>query len=185
MIRYKTTPLPQFVVELKSPGKNYTNTDYVCPLCKTQVRKRYFGEHVDKVHALRKDECFAKLFGLQVPVRCSCGKELHYSEAQKGFPTSCGKCSENDVAERTYKNADDAHSHVEALKELLAKAQAEEIRLKKEAEFDKVPIEELPFPSIKYSQFMRKLSRLIRIHAANGEKDRLFELSNLIDKKIA
>lgn len=126
-IKYKTTPLQQFIVEYQSPnGSNDKLTDYICPLCKTQVRKRYFGEHVNKVHALRKDEVFAKLFGLASPYYCSCGKELHYSDANKGFPTRCGKCTENDVVERTYKNAEDAHAHVEKLKELLATAQAEE-----------------------------------------------------------
>ena len=185
MIKYKTTPISQYIVEQKSPNANYKLTDYVCPLCSVHVRNRYFGEHVENVHALRKDEVYAKLFGLSWPARCACGKDLHYSEQKKAFPTNCGKCSENDIAEITYKNADDAHSHVEKLKELLAQAQAEEVRLKKEAELDKIPIEELPFPSFKYAQFMRRLSRMIRLHTTNGEKEKLFELSNMIDKKIA
>lgn len=183
--KYTNTPVQQFVVETKSPGKNYTNTDYICPLCRTQVRKRYFGEHVDKIHALRKDEVYARLFGLAYPVRCSCGTELHYDDTKKGFPSSCGKCNGNVVMEKEYKNAEDAHDHVEQLKELLARAQAEEVRLKKEAELEKTPIEELPFPSIKYEKFMRRLSKLIRVHALNADKAKLFELANLIDKKIA
>lgn len=62
---------------------------------------------------------------------------------------------------------------------------AEEARLKKEAELDKTPIDQLPFPSIKYASFMRRLSRMIRQYGINGEKKRLIDLSNLIDKKIA
>lgn len=183
--KYTNTPAQQFVVETKSQGKNYTNTDYICPLCKTQVRKRYFGEHVDKIHALRKDEVYARLFGLAYPVRCSCGNELHYDDTKKGFPSSCGKCNGIEAMEKEYKNAEDAHDHVEQLKELLARAQAEEVRLKKEAEMEKIPIEELSFPSIKYEKFMRRLSKLIRVHAVNADKEKLFELANLIDKKIA
>lgn len=187
MIRYETAPVPQYVVEQKIPGKNYTNTDYICPLCKTQVRKRFFGEHVDKVHALRKNEVYARLFGLIYPVRCNCGRELNYTETStfKGFPKSCGKCDGQMGMSLEYKNAEDAHDHVEQLKELLARAQAEEVRLKKEAEMEKTPIEELPFPSIKYYKFMRRLSKLIRAHAVNADKEKLFELANLIDKKIA
>lgn len=185
MIKYKTTPMPQYVVELKSPGKNYTNTDYVCPLCSTQVRKRFFGDHVKKVHPIRNDEVYARLLGLQYPVTCSCGKELHYSESNRGFPSSCGRCTENEIVGREFKDADDAHNEVEKLKSLLAKAQAEEAMLKKEAELDKTPIDQLPFPSIKYASFMRRLSRMIRQYGINGEKERLIELSNLIDKKIA
>lgn len=185
-IKYVTKPLPQYVVQYKSPKvKNYTLTDYVCPLCKCQTRNRFFGEHVDKTHAIRKDEVYAKLLGLNYPVQCKCGKELHYSDANKGFPVNCGKCNDFDAKNREYKNVDDAHNHVEWLKEQLAVAQAEETRLKKEAELDKIPIEKLPFPSIKYSKFMTRLSRLIRQYGINGEKERLIGLANMIDKKIA
>ena len=185
-VKYVNTPLPQYVVKYKSPKvKNYTLTDYVCPLCKAQTRNRFFSEHVDKGHAQRKDELYAKLFGLSYPVRCKCGKELHYSDANKGFPVKCGKCNDTDAMNVEYKNADDAHNHVEWLKEQLAVAQAEEIRLKKEAELEKIPIEQLPFPSIKYSKFMQRLSRLIRQYGINGEKERLIDIANMIDKKIA
>ncbi len=47
-----------------------------------------------------------------------------------------------------------------------------------------VLIESLPFPSFKYEHFMRRLSRMIRVHASNGAQDKLFELSNMIDSRI-
>lgn len=182
-IKYINKPVAHYVVSYKSPKANYTLTDYVCPLCKCQTRKRFFGEHVDGTHAIRKDEVYAKLLGLEYPVLCKCGKELHYSEANRGFPVNCGKCNYDDSTSREYKNVEDAHYDVERLKGLLANAQAEESRLKREAELDKIPIDELPFPSLKYAKFMRRLSRLIRQYGINGEKERLIELANMIDKK--
>jgi len=73
---------------------------------------------------------------------------------------------------------------VEQLKQLLANAEAEEKRLKREAEMEKIPLEELPFPSAKYVTLMRRLSKAIRINAVNGDQEKLLELANFLDKKL-
>lgn len=189
-IKYVTGALEQYTVKHRSAETNYTTTEYICPLCRVQVAKRSFEQHVFKTHGARADEAFARLFGIQSPARCSCGKDLHYSEAHKGFPTICGTCAAKDTVATTgqlpdYKNADDAHNHVKKLEELLAAAKAEEVRLKKEAELSRIPLDQPPFPSMRYNPFMRRLAMAIRTHAVNGEQQKLFDLANLIDSKIA
>lgn len=183
-MKYITEPLERFTVKRKSPDSNYTLTDYVCPFCKEQVSKRNFEQHVFSQHGRRSDECFAMLFGVPFPARCACGKELHYSSARKGFPTTCGDCATGSTAQAKYQSAGDAHKAVEQLAQMLANAKAEEIRLKKEEELSRVPLEQLGFPSSRYNPFMRRLSMAIRTHAINGEKDALIKLANLIDGKL-
>lgn len=186
MKHYITEPIEKFVVKKHNAESNYTTTEYICPLCGQYESKRRFHEHVLRVHSHKKDELYARLFGLSYPVLCKCGKELHFNDSYKGFPKTCGNCANSvtSASPKEYRNASEAHIHVERLKEMLAMAQAEEARMKKEEELDRVPIESLPFPSFKYVHFMRRLSRMIRVHAANGAQDKLFELSNMIDSRI-
>lgn len=184
-INYVTTPLPQYVTSTIVPGMKYKRTTYTCPLCKAIYNKRDFEAHVFKTHGSRSDEAFAMLFGLPYPYRCSCGKDLHYSSLNKGFPKTCGNCSMGSADIPKYKSADDAHAHVEQLQAMLANAKAEELRLKKEAELSKVPLDQLNFPSSKYSPFMRRMTMDIRTYAVNGELEKLKELANFIDSKIA
>ena len=56
--------------------------------------------------------------------------------------------------------------------------------LKKEEELDKIPLDQLPFPSGKYAKYMRRLSKLIRCYTTNSERDRVYEILNAIDKKL-
>lgn len=183
-IKYITEPLPKFVTRIKPAGAKYTRTTYTCPLCNGPFPKKDFEDHVRKTHGSRLDECFARLFGLPWPYRCACGKDLRYSSAQGGFPDKCGSCSTGNITTPNYKDANDAHNHVEQLKQLLANAEAEEKRLKREAEMEKIPLEELPFPSAKYVTLMRRLSKAIRINAVNGDQEKLLELANFLDKKL-
>lgn len=184
MIKYINKPVDRYMTRIKSPNAIYTSTNYECPLCKGTFSKRNFDDHVFKTHGNRADECFAMLFGLPYPVRCSCGKELHYSRTKKGYPDRCGSCATGTFSKLEYKNAEDAHKHVEQLKQMLADAQNEEKRLKKEAQLSSVPINELPFPTRKDSRFLKRVSMSIRIHAVNGEKDKLIEIANIIDKML-
>lgn len=184
-ITYAIKPLPQYVTSKLVPGMKYRSTSYNCPLCKAVFSKREFETHVFKTHGSRVDEAFSMLYGIPFPARCTCGKELHYSQAKKGFPLTCGNCAMGTTETPTYKSAEDAHSHVEQLQALLANAKAEELRLKKEAELSRIPLEQLSFPSPKYSQFMRRLAMKIRTHAVNSEQDKLKELANFIDSKLS
>jgi len=184
-IQYITEPLEQYISRTKTSGMKYTRTSYHCPLCKAPIPKRDFEEHVFKEHPNRSEEAFALLYGLPYPVRCSCGKELHYSEHHRGFPKMCGSCSTGCISEVNYKNAEDAHKHAEQLKQLIAHAKAEEIRLKREAELSRIPLKELTFPSRKYVAFLKRLSMDIRCFAINGEKDKLLGIANFIDNKVA
>lgn len=183
-LKYITTPKPQYVTHAKTEGMKYTRTTIHCPLCRAPFPKRSFEDHVFHDHGARVDECFSMLFGLPHPYRCSCGKDLHYSRTFKGFPASCGNCSTGTLSKANYTSADDAHQHFLQLQEMAAQAKAEEIRLKKEAELSRIPIEQLPFPSRKDPRFLKRLSQKIRLHAVNCEKDELIALANLIDRML-
>ena len=67
---------------------------------------------------------------------------------------------------------------------MLAEAKEKARLLKKEEELDKIPLEQLPFPSGKYAKYMRRLSKLIRCYTTNSERDRVYEILNAIDKKL-
>jgi hypothetical protein len=183
-VTYYTKPLPQYVSTKLEQGMKNHRTTYTCPLCKIPYSKREFESHVFKTHANRIDEAFAMLFGIPYPSRCSCGKELHYSQSNRGFPKTCGNCTMGSVDAPQYKNADDAHKHVEQLQAMLANARAEETRLKKEAELSRIHIEQLNFPSSRYNAFLRRLTMNIRTYAVNWEPEKLKELANFIDSKI-
>ena len=183
-IDYITKPLPQYVTSTVAPGMKNHRTTYTCPLCKVSYSKREFESHVFTTHGTRSGEAFAMLYGVPYPSRCTCGKELYYSTAKKGFPKTCGNCSMGSTEPPKYKSADDARKHVEQLQALLAAAKAEETRLKKEAELSRIPLKDLPFPSMKYVSFLKRLTMDIRTYAVNGELDKLKELANFIDSKI-
>lgn len=184
-IKYITEPLEQYVTRHKSAETNYTTTEIHCPLCRTVVSKRGFEDHVFGVHGTRADEAFARLFGLPFPVRCTCGKELHYDRAHKGFPTSCGTCATGCTSQLSYESADDAHKHIEQLEQMLADARAEEKRLKKEAELSRIPLKDLPFPTKKDPRFLKRISMDIRVAAVNGDKQQLLDLAGIIDSLLS
>lgn len=180
-LKYITQPKEQYVTHQKTEGMKYSRTTIHCPLCRTPFPKRVFEDHVYQKHPLRVDECFAMLFGLPHPYRCTCGKDLHYSRTFKGFPVSCGNCATGTLSKAEYTSADDAHKHFVQLQALAAQAKAEEKRLKKEAELSRIPIEQLPFPSRKDPRFLQRLSQKIRTAAVECDKEALFGLANLID----
>ena len=183
-LNYKTIPLPQYVTHTKSEGMKYTRTTYHCPLCQAPFSKREFEAHVYKYHGPRADECFAKLFGVPWPARCTCGHELHYSQTYKGFPTTCGNCTAGTITGAEYKNEEEARKAEAQLKALLVHAQAEAKRLAKEAELERTPLNELPFPSRKDPRFLKRISKDMRTYAINGEKEKLIQLANFIDGQL-
>ena len=185
-LNIKTEPLPQFVTHTKTAGMKYTRTSYQCPLCQIPFSKREFEEHVYKVHATRADECFAKLFGVPWPARCTCGRELHYSTTHKGFQTSCGNCAAGTITGTAeYKNPEEAKKAAAQLKAMLLHAQSEAKRLAKEAELERIPLAELPFPSRKDPRMLIRISKEMRVAAINGEKDKLIQLANFLDSQLA
>lgn len=184
-INYITTPIDKYVSRQKTGDMKYARTIITCPLCQIPHSKREFEEHVYKVHGPRADEAFAKLFGAPWPARCTCGKELHYSQANKGFPRTCGNCATGNVTGIEYHTSAEANLHVNQLKAMLAQAQEEAKRLAKEEELDKVPLNELPFPTRKDPRFIQRISKMMRNFAINGEKDELIKLANFIDGTIA
>jgi hypothetical protein len=185
-LNIKTEPLPQYVTHVKTAGMKYTRTNYQCPLCQIPFSKREFEDHVYKVHATRADECFAKLFGVPWPARCTCGRELHYSSTHKGFQTTCGNCTAGTITGvAEYKNADEAKKAEAQLKAMLLHAQAEAKRLAKEAELDRIPLSELPFPSRKDPRMLRRIAKELRVYAINGEKVKLIQLANFLDSQLA
>lgn len=183
-IQYVTEPRDQYVTRVKTGTMKYARTDYTCPLCNVSYSRREFDSHVSGKHGKRYDEAYAMLFGLPYPVRCTCGKELHYSALNKGFPKTCGNCSTGCVSVPKYSSAEDAHKHAEQLRQMLANAKAEELRLKKEAELSRLPLKDLPFPSRKYVTFLKRLAMDIRCYTVNGETDKLKDLANFITGKI-
>ena len=184
-LNYKTTPLPQYVTHIKNAGMKYTRTTYQCPLCQIPHSKREFEEHVFKVHGTRADECFAKLYGVPWPARCSCGRELHYSPTHKGFQTTCGNCSAGTVTGvAQYRSEEEAKKAEEQLKVMLLHAQAEAKRLAKEAELERIPLNELPFPSRKDPRMFRRIAKDLRVYAINGEMDKLIQLANFLDSQL-
>lgn len=185
VIKYITEPLQQYVTRTKTKDMVYARTTYQCPLCKVSVSNREFLKHVNTVHGSRKDECFAMLLGVPYPARCTCGKELHYSEANRGYPKTCGNCATGTTSKLNYKNADDAHKHIEQLEAMLAQAKEEEKRLKQEAELSRIPLADLPYPTKKDTRFLKRLAMSIRTYAVNCEKEKLQELANVIDAKVA
>lgn len=185
-INYITTPLEKFVTKQKGEGQKNFRTSIHCPLCLAPFSKREFEDHVYTKHVTRVDECMAKLFGVPFPARCECGRDLHYSRTFHGFPKSCGQCETGCVNGQTeYKNADDAAKHVAQLEAYLAHAKAEQKRLAKEAEFDRIPTAELPFPTRKDPRLLRRISKLMRTFAVNGDKEEMLKLANFIDKMVA
>lgn len=184
-LKYITEPLDKYVTRTKNANMTYTRTTITCPLCMAPFPKRDFENHVFNGHGTRVDECFAKLFGISHPSRCTCGKELHYSPNHRGFPTTCGNCATGTLTGVEYKSVDDANAHVSQLEALLAQAKAQARKLEKEAELEKIPLEKLPFPSRKDPSLLMRISKLLRTHAVNGDRDKLIELANFIDKKVA
>ena len=183
-IQYITEPLEQYVTRTKTNDMVYARTTIQCPSCRQTFSKREYEDHVMKVHGANVDKVFAALFGLQFPVRCTCGKELHYIPSKKGFAKVCGSCTTSSSSSTVYKNKEDAHKSVEQLKALLAHAQAEEKRLAQEEELSRVPLNELPFPTRKDPRVLRRISMDIRTYAINGEKEKLIELANFIDNNL-
>lgn len=184
-LKYITEPKEQYVTRSKAPGMKYTRTTIHCPLCKGAFSKREFEDHVYRVHGPRADEAFAMLFGLPWPAKCSCGRALKYSRAHKGFPVMCGNCTTGQVTgETTYSSQAEAEKDVAQLQALLARAKAESKRLAREAELEKVPLAELPFPSRKDPRLLQRISKLMRTFAINGEKDELIKLANFIDGRL-
>ena len=167
-IQYITEPREQYVTRVKTGTMKYVRTDYTCPLCNVPYSKRDFDAHVRATHGKRYDEAYAMLLGLAYPVRCTCGN----------CSTGCNETVQ-------YSSAEDAHKHAEQLRQMLANAKAEELRLKKEAELSRIPLKDLPFPSRKYVTFLKRLAMDIRCYAVNGETDKLKELANFIDNKVA
>lgn len=187
-LNYITEPLAQYVTRTKGEGMKHTRTSYHCPLCRAVIPKRNFEDHVLTEHAVRAQECFAMLYGVPWPAKCKvCNRDLHYSPAHKGFQRVCGTCimGSNSAATSTeYKNADDARQHIAKLEALLANAKEEAKRLDREAELDRIPLKELPFPSRKDPRFLMRVSKLMRMYAINSEKERLVDLANTIDAKL-
>jgi hypothetical protein len=185
-LNYITEPLEQYVTRTKGEGMKHARTSYHCPLCRAVIPKRTFEEHVLTEHAMRAQECFAMFYGVQWPAKCKCcNRELHYSPAHKGFQRVCGNCMMGNATGSTeYKNADDARNHIAELEAMLANAKEEAKRLEREAELDRIPLKELPFPSKKDPRLLMRVSKVMRVYAVNGEKDKLIELANLLDSKI-
>lgn len=183
-IKYITEPIEQYVTRMKTAGMKHARTTIHCPLCKAPFTKRSFEDHVYKEHAMRVDECFARLFGLPWPAKCACGHDLRYSRHNKGFPVTCGSCTTGAITGVDYKSAADAEKHAEQLAAMLAEAKEKARLLKKEEELDKIPLEQLPFPTGKYAKYMRRLSKMIRCYTINSERDRVYEILNAIDKKL-
>ena len=184
VIKYITEPLQQYVTRTKTKDMKYTRTTIHCPLCKAPFSIRDFAKHVDSEHGVRKDECYAMLLGVPYPSRCTCGKELHYSDAHRGFPKTCGNCATGTTSKLNYKNAEDAHKHAEQVRALLATILEEEKRLNQEAELSRIPLDQLPYPTRKDKRFLKRLSMAIRVFAVNCEKEKLVELANTIDAKM-
>ena len=182
-MKRNNTPLDKYVTTVKPEGAKHARTLYTCPICNAPIKKRDFNGHVRKEHPLRYDATYALLFGLDYPVRCGCGKEIHYSHALHAFSDTCGACGS--ATEKRYRTAQEAHKHVEQLKALLAKAKDEESRLEKESELLRIPLGDLPFPTRKDSRFLKRIAIDIRTHAAGCDKAKLFELANTIDSLIA
>jgi hypothetical protein len=67
---------------------------------------------------------------------------------------------------------------------MLLAAKEQEKKLRQEEKLETVPLEELPFPSVKYKTFMARLAMAIRVNAVNGDKDKLFELANFIQSRL-
>ncbi len=185
-IKYITEPLEKFITKQKGEGQKNFRTTIHCPLCLAPFSKREYEDHVFSKHSARVDECFAKLFGLQFPARCECGRDLHYSRTYHGFPKSCGHCDTGCVnGQIEFKNSEDAAKRVEQLKTLLAHAQEEQKRLKKEEDDERIPLSELPFPTRKDPRLLRRVSKLMRVYAINGEQKNLTDLANFLDKLVA
>lgn len=185
-LNYITEPLDQYVTRHKGEGMKHARTTYHCPLCKGPIPKRSFEEHVLTEHAVRAQECFAMFYGVPWPAKCNgCGRDLHYSPSHKGFQRICSNCAMGEVTGSTeYKSPDDARQHIAKLEAILAHAREEAKRLDREAELDRIPLKELPFPSKKDPRFMMRISKLIRCFTVGGEKDKLIDLANTIDAKL-
>lgn len=184
-IQYITEPLEQYVTRIKTGDMVYARTTIHCPSCRQPFKKGEFEEHVNKVHGANAEKVFAMLFGLPYPYRCaSCGKEIKYSPAKKGFAKMCGSCMTGCNNPTTYKNKEDAHKSVEQLTAMLAHAKAEEKRLAQEEELSRIPLSELPFPTKKDTRLLKRIAMDIRTHAINGDQDKLKELANFIDNNL-
>ena len=73
---------------------------------------------------------------------------------------------------------------MEQLEAMLAEAKAEEKRLAKEAELSRIPLDKLPFPTKKNYLFLKRLAMGIRMNAVNCDKEKLFEMANVIDNML-
>ncbi len=182
-MKFINTPKDQYITRIKSEGMTYSRTSIHCPLCRSIFPKRSFEDHVYQEHSARADECFAMLFGIPFPTRCSCGHDIHYVRG-KGFPVQCPNCATGTFSTPEYKDVNDANLHIHQLEEMLANAKNEAKRLKKQAEVDKIPLDKLPFPSRKNPIFLMKLSKLMRVAAVNGDQKQIFDLANIVDSFI-
>lgn len=181
------------IVKNKDNGRRYLQV--TCPSCGITFDKREFYDHVLNVHAKKKDEVLSKLFGIkQFPVICSCGKEVHFNETTGIYSRKCSYCTATD---RTFGAGSDSENMnldelLEEQKRLEAafKAKQEELTAqieaaKKEQEWKSIDIHSSKPRFLPDAQkFVRKISYELRVHATNGDKQKIHEILNFLDRYL-
>ena len=181
-----------YTVKNAETGRRYLQV--TCPSCGLTFDKREFMDHVNKVHAKRRDEVLAKLFGhKEYPVICSdCGREVHFDEQSGTYSKKCRLCMEQDVQ---FVNSSDTDSIEELMKKkqnmeevFKAKQQALDAQIeaaKKALEWKSVDIYSSKPRFLPDAQkFVRKISYELRVHATNGDKQKIYEILNFLDRYL-
>lgn len=190
---YVSDSYKSYIVKNKDNGRRYLQI--TCPSCGIVFDKREYYDHVLKVHSKRKDEVLAKLFGLkEFPVICAdCGKEVHFNESTGIFSRKCNICTERDKVLGP-KGTDDMSIEelLEQQKNLEAtfKARQDSINAQIEAKRRELEWKSIDLKSVKPRflpdsvKFLRKFSYELRVHNVNGDKQKINELLNFMDKYL-
>lgn len=193
-INFKYVDQKYLSEKVKNPETGRRFLQIECPFCSgLTFDKRDFYDHVIQVHAKRKDEVLAKLFGLQYPVLCSCGKTVTFDENTGIYSRKCRYCLASDKS--LHSNASKELSLEELMEqqrnlEATFKAKQEEIAAqieaaKRELEWKSVDIYSMkPRFLPEAAKFVRKISYELRVSLAGGQKDYGFKILNYLDKYL-
>lgn len=177
---WRTDILPQYLTKQKAEGAQKAMNLIHCPSCRQPFYARAFEQHVYTTHGANADKVFAMLYGLEYPVKCSCGRELRYSETHKGFPVKCGHCT-GAKGDTQYATAEDALKEAQELEERAAAAREAAKQIAAARDLSNLPLQQMPFPTKKDPRLLRRISMDMRTYAVNGDKDRLIDLANYVD----
>lgn len=186
--------------KVKNPDSGRKWTEIQCPLCQPGLvyPVRDIVDHIERDHARRKQEAYAKLFGV-TQMKCDCGRDLMFNTNLGIFPRKCNSCQGADLAEKPSTTSIDllvkgkSSKEIEELIEFRKLKFAEEMEALKgvhekklESEnFSRIDLKSLrPRLTEQVKVFLKKFTTDMRPLIASNDQAAAFELLNYMDSYI-